>query len=532
MCEHAERTRDGAFEALKLSIAIPCLGLALRGLLLATAERRLDCDESMTGVMALDIVSGRRFPMFFYGNSYNGGATLEAYLSAAAFSIYEPHAYLVKLAPTLIWFASALLFASLCNRVFEGNRRWFALTFYCLGTPFFIEWSMTARGGYVETLLVSVLLLWLTNPPAALVPRWILRTSLFGVVAGLSLWFSEMIVPFLPGATCWFLYRTPGRLRAKTVGALVLGVLLGLSPLIGYDLLNESAHLKNSLVFGLLAGGRAEAAPLDGSQLVDSLTFIFDPAPLALLALLGLGVAELIRARPSWNAAHVALAHVILYGLGYWWSGLRYLPIAPSRVLFVLLPSFALLAAWSLPESDEGYGRRRRVLAALLIAAWAIPSTLGVAAWSSSGLPRSDASWRASWALPDGDGLARFTQQNRIDQLYVSYWTATPITFSLRAALLRGEKIRPVRVLLDIPQEPPAAGRHSAIALYRGSPILIRVEDLLASQGIPHTRTELDRVVILSDLDSSQIHTQMGLPRQFTQNVSFAPLPESLDGFN
>ncbi len=59
------------------------MGLLLRVILLTTAESRLDCDEAMTGMMALDIVTGHRFPMFFYGNAYNGGATVEAYLSRA-----------------------------------------------------------------------------------------------------------------------------------------------------------------------------------------------------------------------------------------------------------------------------------------------------------------------------------------------------------------------------------------------------------------------------------------------------------------
>ena len=518
-------------EALKLSLAIPGMGLLLRMIMLATAERRLDCDEAMTGIMSLDIATGRNFPMFFYGNGYNGGAAFEAYLSAAGIAIVYPSVFIVKLAPTLIWFASALFFASLCNQVLSGSRRWLAVTFYCFGTPFFIEWSMTARGGYVETLLVSVLLLWLTDPPMFLAPKWWARTGLFGVLAGLSFWSSEMIVPFLPCAVCWFLYRTREELRLKTLGTLVISGFAGLLPLIGYGIMNPGDHLKQSLVYGLLMGNR-ETTPLDGSELMGSAAFIFSPVPAAIGLLLILGVIELFRRRRSFNVAHVALAHLVIFGLGYWWSGLRSLPIAPSRVLFVLLPSLSLLVAWSLPESDEQWGRARRVVASLLIVAWFLPAALAVSAWSGSGLPRSNSSWRGTWAFTDGDGIAHWLLKNRVDTLYVDYWSMTPIMFALRSAALRGEEVSRVSITIDIPSQPLPAGGRAALALNKNSPGLAKVTALFAQQGIDYARIEIDNTVILSELDSSVIHMTMGLPRQFNTQDAFAPLPESPDGFN
>ena len=86
--------------------------------------------------------------------------------------------------------------------------------------------------------------------------------------------------------------------------------------------------------------------------------------------------------------------------------------------------------------------------------------------------------------------------------------------------------------MIDIPREPIAPGSRTAFALYRDSPALRRVEELLTGNAIEYTRIPIDRYVVLSGLDSSQIHMQIGLPRQFNQSVSFVPIPESPDGFN
>ena len=58
-----------------------CVGMAVRAPFVWRIEGMLDHDQSVVGLMALDIAAGRRFPIFFDGQRYMGA--IEAYIAAA-----------------------------------------------------------------------------------------------------------------------------------------------------------------------------------------------------------------------------------------------------------------------------------------------------------------------------------------------------------------------------------------------------------------------------------------------------------------
>lgn len=197
-------------------------GLALRLVLIVAAENRLDADEATVGVMALDILDGLALPAFFYGNFYNGGGALEAYLAAPVFSLLGPSAIALKLCMLGLWVVTALLFADLCRRTLSSRQALSAVAFFALATPFFLEWSLKARGGFAETVLFSVALLWIAALPAGpLATRRTLQCLLFGAAAGVGIWASEMLAPMLALAGVWLVLRSDPPHR-KQVGALLV----------------------------------------------------------------------------------------------------------------------------------------------------------------------------------------------------------------------------------------------------------------------------------------------------------------------
>jgi hypothetical protein len=148
--------------------------------------------------MAQDIAEGWRFPIYFYGQRYMGA--LEAYVIAAVRPLCDDPITALRLGP-------ACFFAVLVAVQFLMLSRWFgraggltgALTLLA-ASPMFVQWSISARGGYIEILVWGSLLWWaysewFVDPrPDTHRP---LRQSALGLLVGSGLWINPMIVIFL-----------------------------------------------------------------------------------------------------------------------------------------------------------------------------------------------------------------------------------------------------------------------------------------------------------------------------------------------
>lgn len=143
------RLRRGAADAL------PAAGWFVTALLarapfVARVEGVLDHDQSVVGLMALDIAHGRRFPIYFDGQRYMGA--VEAYAAAAFVRAFGHTPGVIALAP-LVAFG---LFAA---GQFAVWRHWrdratghLAAALTVLGSPMLVLWGIVPRGGYVEFL--------------------------------------------------------------------------------------------------------------------------------------------------------------------------------------------------------------------------------------------------------------------------------------------------------------------------------------------------------------------------------------------
>lgn len=511
-------------------LLILLLGLAIRLTVVLAAENRLDADEATVGVMALDILEGKELPFFFYGTAYNGGGAIEAYLGALLFSLFGPSALVLKLGMLALWGAGALLFADLCRRVLpEGTART-AVLLYAVGTPFFLEWSVKARGGFAETALFTILLLRLSAPSSEPERRPWVRGLLFGLLSGAGVWASEMLLAMIPLAGAWLLLRVGPGERKGTAAALCAGLIAGLSPLLAYDLTHAGAHWKQTAACSLLRPTGGRTPPLSLEDLRLSASFVLGRAwPLLLAALLVAGV-RLLRRPRAIEIGHVVLLHGSVYLFLYWLSGLRYLPVPPSRVLYALYPGWALLLAHgaALP-GGAGLAGRWAVRGGLLL--WIAFVAADVTGWVSSGRAREEGSWRGSWSLVDGEGLYRHLAERGVGAAYANYWASWSLRFAARSALHRDPAAPPLTVSSILPGTPPAPDASIAVLLRRGSPLQTRFESWLAGRSARYERATSHGFVVYTGLEPSLVHRGAGLPASFGKE-DWDPPPLSPDGFN
>jgi hypothetical protein len=132
--------------------------IAARAPFVARIEGVLDHDQSVVGLMALDIAAGRRFPIFFDGQRYMGA--IEPYL-AAVFVRVLGHS------PTVVALAPLLAFGAFVAGQYFVWSRWqgratghLAAAFAAVGSPMLALWGVVPRGGYIECLAWALPTLW------------------------------------------------------------------------------------------------------------------------------------------------------------------------------------------------------------------------------------------------------------------------------------------------------------------------------------------------------------------------------------
>lgn len=121
-------------------------------------EGALDHDQSVVGLMALDIAAGRRFPLFFDGQRYMGA--VEAYVAAAFVRAFGHAPGVVALAPLLAFGVFAAGQYAVWSRWRGRTTGHLAAALTVIGSPMLGLWGLVPRGGYVEFLAWALPTLW------------------------------------------------------------------------------------------------------------------------------------------------------------------------------------------------------------------------------------------------------------------------------------------------------------------------------------------------------------------------------------
>jgi len=245
----------GIYEIYALAIIL--FGTFLRVLLAALKWPLPNSDEGTMGIMALHIAYRGEHPIFYYGQNYMG--TLDAYLGAGLFQLFGPSIFTLRLGVILLYALFMVAMYFLTSALFTKRLALATLVLLSLGSiPILIlELSPIV---YPEILFFGafafLLATWLAlsyNPDGSQRKPWprLLGYAGWGCVAGLAIWSDPLILPYLVAAAlllvvfCWReLLLTWGGI------SLLLGLLVGASPLVLYNLQAPPGQDSLSIFFG------------------------------------------------------------------------------------------------------------------------------------------------------------------------------------------------------------------------------------------------------------------------------------------
>jgi len=231
----------------KISPQVPGVLLAIalastiRIALIDLGWQTTNSDEGTMGLMALHIAYHGEFPIFFYGQIYMGA--LEAYIGAALFHIFGPSLFSLRLGLVFL-FDLFLLAMYLLTRLLYTEKLALATIFLlCFGSIETFTRQLKVVGGALETLLFGSLTLllasWLaisycSDDSTIKWKRRIVAYGGLGCVIGLGLWSHILVLPFVAMALLLLVLFCHGELLTPATLFLMLGLMIGLFPLIAF----------------------------------------------------------------------------------------------------------------------------------------------------------------------------------------------------------------------------------------------------------------------------------------------------------
>jgi len=219
---------------LFIFLLIFSLSLLLRFSSLFTSQRYGDSDEAVLGLMAIRIIERGERPIFWYSLAYNGAGPFEAYLTIPFFKAFGISYISLKLL-SLILFHTLLL----TNYVFA--KKWFGDKVACLSSLLlalagpFVVWSTKARGGYIETLIVGILLASLAFSHLSNKEKW-RHLSIAGFISGFSLYLQPLTIPALLLFFVFIVINDKRFIRSAKILVYIIFLLIGYSPAIYFNL--------------------------------------------------------------------------------------------------------------------------------------------------------------------------------------------------------------------------------------------------------------------------------------------------------
>ncbi len=227
-----------------LLIGLFFLGIALRLRLLFTVGTVVDSDEAIWGLMARHILFKFEHPTVFYGQSYMG--SLSAYIAALLFFLFGASSFTLKLVPLLFSIVFLISAYFLARQIFSSLVALVCFLLVAVGSPFIIFYSVTAWG-YIEVLAIGNVILLIS-----IILRGIpsgrnefALYALLGFLMGLALWVNVFAVIYIFTVSVFFIWRERLALFSRKFLLLFSFFILGLLPLIIYNLHHEFATFKH-----------------------------------------------------------------------------------------------------------------------------------------------------------------------------------------------------------------------------------------------------------------------------------------------
>lgn len=121
----------------------------------------IDGDEAIFGRMVIDFINNKQLPIFFYGQGY-GFVFFEVLLSAIFYIFFGASIFTMKVSMLVFWLGSIVVLYYIAKK-FLYSRSWAFLSVILVSSiPVWLDWSMKARGGYLTSLLLSNIVIYLS----------------------------------------------------------------------------------------------------------------------------------------------------------------------------------------------------------------------------------------------------------------------------------------------------------------------------------------------------------------------------------
>jgi len=479
-----------------------------------------EADEATLGIAALRLSHGHLILM--ESNAHYLGA-LGAYLVAPFVSVLGATTLALRLPMSLVGAGYVGLMYALGSAVFSshaGGRPSHAGGLRTAATAavfplFAVLFPVRALWAYGEVLPIEVLALLLTVRIAWGGHRRRRDWVGLGVVAGLGLWTTPLLVIVLAPCALALLLRAPLLgWRASGRGAVLAsaGALVGYSPWLAYNLEHAGASLHG------LTGDRVSRL-LAVRQVLNAAIPIFTGA-----------VRTCGSPRTVWTVVPVAgVALLLLVTLAIRYRGLRdraggrlealapldlVLAIAPLSLASVTLSGFNGLSCE--PRYLLPFAAPLVVAAAAALARWRLSATVLMGAWlvvegvTVGQTPQVGAATSTGAPVPVNVGrLAPALEGRQLGAIYADYWLERPLLYASGERLVMGE----YNGFVGFPGLQAAAGRapHPSWLFVAGDPTINTLQAACRRRGVRYRREELGGLVLYANLSLPLRPADLGL---------------------
>jgi 4-amino-4-deoxy-L-arabinose transferase-like glycosyltransferase len=245
----------------QLFVLLMLLSTGLRLCLLFTSRHYLNSDTAATAMMALDILDGEPIPFFFYGQPYGGGHTVEALMAVPWFAIFGPSDYLFKLGPALLSCVYILVVYLTLYRFFNKRYALIATAAFSM-FPTFLAFNFDYTGELIMSFFGWLGLYFFFCSYFAARERHSL-VALSGMAIGFAYYCFDYGLYYLVAVLALWILKESVHLwrRWRSILRLLIGFLIGASPLIYYNLTHDFENFK----FLLWKTARPDPVPVLGS---------------------------------------------------------------------------------------------------------------------------------------------------------------------------------------------------------------------------------------------------------------------------
>ena len=235
---------DRGHSYASIALAIILLAVILRIVLAALNVPETNSDEGTMGLEAMHIAFRGEHPVFLYGQDYMG--VLEAYIAAFFFHLFGVSVFTLRIGMILMFTFFMVSMYFLVSLLYTKKLALLTLALLGLGvaSDVLIQ-QLRAVGGAIETLLFGSLVLllasWLALTSGQTLPprtqRWrLVAYGSWGLAAGLGIWVHLLVLPFVLAGGLILLFFCHHDLRSWAPLLLLLGLLIGASPFIIYNI--------------------------------------------------------------------------------------------------------------------------------------------------------------------------------------------------------------------------------------------------------------------------------------------------------